>query len=84
MRSKAATEYDVLSQFLDNRCATVVLRLSEMEDILGFKLPGQARVQPDWWANQNSDQSGCWITAKRIATPDLTSQTVTFTLAVAS
>jgi hypothetical protein len=79
MRSKAATEYDALSQYLDHRYAgTVVLRLSEMEDILGFKLPSQARVEPDWWANQHSAQSACWTMANRMATPNLTAQTVTF------
>ncbi len=78
--TKTVPDYAALSRYLDGRYAeTVVLRLSEMDDILGFKLPSQAREQADWWSNQNSDQSTCWTAANRTAKPNLTAQTVTFT-----
>lgn len=82
MKLKSATEYGALSRYLDDRFAgVVVLRLSEIEDILGFKLPVSAHVEADWWANGASDQSTCWATANRTATPNLAARTVVFTRA---
>lgn len=84
MESKCTTQYRALQKYLDDRYAnTVVLRFTEIEDILGFKLPGIARLQQEWWANRTSEQSEAWASAKRTAAPNLTAQTVTFTRAFA-
>ncbi len=84
MESKCTTQYRALHKYLDDRYAnTVVLRITEIEDILGFKLPGLARLQQDWWANQTSEHSQSWDSAKRTAAPNLRAQTVTFTRAFA-
>jgi hypothetical protein len=79
---ESTTQYQALHKYLDDRYAiTVVLRLTEIEDILGFKLPGIARLQQDWWTNRTSEQSESWVSANRTAAPNLTAQTVTFTRA---
>ena len=79
----AVTPYEPLHKYLDQRYAsTVVLRLTEIEDILGSPLPEPARLQTDWWASRTSDQSACWISAQRTAVPNLTAKTVTFERAV--
>lgn len=77
-------EYRPLHKYLDNRYAdTVVLTLAEIEDLLGFTLPDVARLQPEWWANADTDttpspQSRSWIQAGRTATPNLPAQVVAF------
>ena len=78
----ATTLYAALHTYLDRRYAgTVVLRFTEIEDILGSTLPEPARLQTDWWASRTSEQSACWLSAQRTAVPNLTAQTVTFTRA---
>jgi hypothetical protein len=80
MESACAIRYRPLHKYLDERYAnTVVLRITEIEDILGFTLPVLARLQPDWWDNRTSEQFASWDLAKRTAAPNLTAQTVTFT-----
>jgi hypothetical protein len=54
-----------------------------MEDLLGGKLPDLARLQPEWWANQDADgeqspQSQAWTQASRTAEPNLPAAKVTF------
>lgn len=84
MESTCPTQYRALHKYLEDRYAdTVVLRFTEIEDILGFKLPGIARLRQDWWANRASEQSESWASAERTAVPNLTAQTVTFTRAFA-
>jgi hypothetical protein len=84
MKSNKAPEYQALQKYLTDRYANmVVLTFSEIEDILGFTLPGHARLQQDWWANQVSAQSDAWISADRTAVPNLTARTVTFTRTLA-
>lgn len=84
MESTCTTQYRALHKYLEDRYAdTVVLRFTEIEDILGFKLPGIARLRQDWWVNRASEQSESWASAKRTAVPNLTAQTVTFTRAFA-
>jgi hypothetical protein len=84
MESKCTTQYRALHKYLDDRYAsTVVLRFTEIEDILGFKLPEIARLQREWWTNGTSEQSTSWASATRTAAPNLTAQTVTFTRAFA-
>jgi hypothetical protein len=77
-------EYRSLHKYLDGRYAdTVVLRFAEIEDLLGFALPGQARLGQDWWANTDADgelspQSRSWIHASRTAKANLVAQSVAF------
>ena len=42
--------YLLLYTYLDTRFAdTVVLTFAQIEDVLGFALPAQARLQAAWW-----------------------------------
>jgi hypothetical protein len=77
-------EYRSLHTYLDGRYAdTVVLRFTEIEDLLGFALPDLARQRQDWWGNgevdgETSMQSRSWIRASRNARANLVAQTVAF------
>jgi hypothetical protein len=82
--STAPTEYLPLQKYLKDRYAdTVVLRFNEIEDLLGFRLPDLARLQPTWWATADEDstpsvQSSSWTQANRSAMPNLFARTVVF------
>ena len=77
-------KYLSLYKYLENRYANrVVLTFADIEDLLGFALPDQARLQQEWWTNtaasvSGSDYSDSWILASRTATPNLLAQTVAF------
>src|SRR5436309_9734430 len=77
-------KYLLLYKYLQNRYAdTVVLTFGQIESLIGFALPEQARLNQQWWSNAQpttagSDYSDCWILARRIATPNLLAQTVAF------
>ena len=77
-------KYLLLYNYLENRYAnTVVLTFAEIEDLLGFVLPEQARLHPEWWTNAEKNPAGpnysdSWILARRTATPNLVAQTVVF------
>lgn len=77
-------EYLPLHKYLDGRYAdTVVLTMADIEALLGFALPAQARLQPAWWSNGDTDdapspQSGAWRSARRTARPNLGAAIVTF------
>jgi hypothetical protein len=77
-------QYRPLHKYLDDRYAdTVVLKFSEIEDLLGFTLPDVARVQLEWWANGDGDsapsaQARSWTKARRTAKVNLAAQTVVF------
>jgi len=79
-----APEYRPLHKYLNDRyAATVVLTFSEIQDLVGFTLPEEARLQADWWADVRADgssspQSGAWTSAKRTARPNMIAQKVTF------
>jgi hypothetical protein len=79
-----AGKYQLLYQYLEQRFAnTVVLTLTQIEDLLGFALPESAHVDLQWWANDDRDgqhdaQSRSWTLASRTATPNLQAQTVAF------
>src|SRR5713101_226034 len=76
--------YKSLYQYLENRYAnTVVLTFAQIEDLLGFPLPDSARVDHEWWANKDPNDtpqphSRSWTLASRTATPNLQAQTVVF------
>ena len=82
--SDVPREYLPLQKYLDGRYAgTVVLTIVDIEALLGFALPAQARLQPSWWANGDTDdvpspQSGAWRHARRTAKPNLGAAIVTF------
>ena|ERR1700730_1649658 len=76
-------KYLLLYKYLENRYAnTVVLTFAEIEDLLGFTLPDQARIQREWWTDRKIDVAGnysdSWILASRTAMPNLLARTVAF------
>jgi hypothetical protein len=77
-------KYLLLYEYLENRYAnTVVLTFAEIEDLLGFTLPDQARLHQEWWTDRATNVAGpnysdSWILASRTATPNLLAQTVVF------
>jgi hypothetical protein len=76
--------YLLLHKYLDERYATtVVLTFGEIEDLLGFSLPDQARLSQEWWTDADSrgpdaNYSDSWTLARRTAMPNLSSHTVVF------
>ena len=83
--SRAMTgEYVLLYEYLEHRHAdTVVLTFAEVEDLLGFPLPEQARRLREWWTDGGASRaaaphSDAWILASRTAVPNLAAQTVVF------
>jgi hypothetical protein len=79
-----ATTYRPLHAYLSGRYAdTVVLAFSEIEDLLGFALPDQARVRVEWWTDDavegsESPRSQAWAQAGRTAKPNLFARNVVF------
>jgi len=77
-------QYLLLYKYLENRYAhTVVLTFAEIEDLLGFALPDQARLHREWWTDAETSVAGpnysdSWILASRAATPNLVARTVVF------
>ena len=75
-------KYLLLFNYLENRYAdTVVLTFSEIEDLLGFPLPEEARRQRGWWLDAavgTGSHTDSWILASRTAIPDLMAKTVVF------
>ncbi|HEY3042481.1 MAG TPA: hypothetical protein VGJ39_00545 [Vicinamibacterales bacterium] len=77
-------KYVLLYNYLENRHAdTVVLTFAEIEDLLGFALPEQARLHREWWTDPvtngaASNYSDSWTLASRTAVPNLTARTVVF------
>jgi hypothetical protein len=76
-------KYLLLYKYLHDRYAdTVVLTFGQIESLLGFALPDQARLNRQWWTNVEvtgrTDYSDCWRLAHRVATPNLLAQTVAF------
>jgi hypothetical protein len=79
-----AGQYALLYEYLAHRHAdTVVLTFAEVEDLLGFPLPDQARSHREWWTDAArsmvpAPHSDAWILAHRTAVPNLMAQTVVF------
>lgn len=76
--------YRLLYRYLKNRYAdTVVLSFVQIESLLGFSLPDQARLDKQWWTNAEvtaagADYADSWILARRVATPNLLARNVAF------
>jgi len=83
-RPVTSGKYPFLYQYLQDRYAdTVVLTFDQIESLLGCALPDQARLNQQWWTNGDGTATGaqysdCWISARRVATPNLPGQTVSF------
>jgi hypothetical protein len=77
-------KYSLLYRYLEDRYAnTVVLTFNEIEDLLGFTLPEQARLQQEWWTSAvksvpESNYSDSWLLAHRSAVPNMLAKTVAF------
>jgi hypothetical protein len=77
-------KYLLLYKYLENRYAdTVVLTFAEIEDLLGFALPDQARLHQEWWTDTVVNAAGpnysdSWTLASRTAMPNLLARTVVF------
>jgi hypothetical protein len=77
-------QYLQLYRYLENRYAnTVVLTFAEIEDLLGFALPDQARLHQEWWTDAETslaapNYSDSWILASRTAVPNLAARIVVF------
>ena len=77
-------KYLLLYKYLEGRYANrVVLTFAEIEDLLGFALPGQARLHREWWTDAETDVAGSphsdsWILARRTAEPNMLARTVAF------
>jgi len=80
--------YLLLYTYLDTRFAdTVVLTFAQIEDVLGFALPAQARLQAAWWTADADGgavphHSQSWTFARRNAVPNLAAQIVSFARAL--
>lgn len=83
-RAADSARYRLLSKYLSDRFADrLVLTFGQIEDLIGFALPGSARLQTEWWGDMDaltnpSPQSDAWTLAGRTATVNLGAQSVTF------
>jgi hypothetical protein len=83
-RTVIAGTHEALYQYLEERYAsTVVLTFAQIEDLLGRPLAASARVDREWWSNDDLlDPRGvplkAWTRASRTATVNLGAQTVLF------
>jgi hypothetical protein len=77
-------QYALLYEYLEHRYAnTVVLTFAQIEDLVGFQLPDQARSRREWWTDPRAPDAGssyadAWRLASRTAVPNLIAQIVTF------
>jgi hypothetical protein len=77
-------QYVLLYEYLQHRYAdTVVLTFAQIEDLVGFPLPEQARRQREWWTEAGAVDAGpsyadAWRLASRTAVPNLLAQIVAF------
>ena len=77
-------KYKLLYEYLEHRYAdTVVLTFAQIEDVVGFALPDQARREPAWWTHVDGPEAGpsyadAWRLASRTALPNLVAEIVTF------
>lgn len=77
------SRYEPLAQFLDKRTSPVwQAKFSEIEKILGFRLPVSAMRYPAWWANQrgsgHSQTAGWRSVGWRTRSLDIEQRRVTF------
>jgi hypothetical protein len=75
--------YKPLGDYLQGRYADrVVLTFSQIEDLLGFLLPADARSARAWWDDSPSGapsaQASAWVSACRTAIVNLSARSVVF------
>jgi hypothetical protein len=79
---RVPAEYLSLYTYLERRyAAMVVLTFEQIEALLGFALPVDARVEREWWTSaavRPDRHSDAWLEAGRTATPNLGAGHVTF------
>ena len=82
VKPRVPAEYMALHNSLEHRYASmVVLTFEQIESLLGFALPEQARTEQAWWTRETlpaDRHSETWIMARRRATPNLLCRTVAF------
>ena len=84
VQDENAGEYQSLYKYLRDRYANrVVLTFAEIEDLLGFSLPTDARLERTWWGGtvplvRRAAQSNAWTLAGRTAVVSLEAQNVVF------
>lgn len=77
-------EYHALHKYLQDRFADrIVLTFSEIEDLVGFRLPDAAREQEAWWVSPDpaaprSAVAEAWKLASRTAVINMAAQIVVF------
>jgi len=77
-------KYRGLYEYLERRYAnTVALSFVQMEDLIGFALPPEARTDPTWWTGTDTtaaapSHSNAWSLTQRTATPNLLARNVVF------
>jgi hypothetical protein len=81
-RPASAGEYQPLHKYLRDRYANrLVMTFAEIEDLLGFSLPGGARLNDAWWAapaGLGPAHAAAWTLAGRTATVNRLAQIVVF------
>ena len=81
---RMAGTYHALHTYLDRRYADMaVLTFDQIESLLGFALPDQARTDDGWWAGRGTDAGAsgyadAWRLAGRTATPNFLAGVVAF------
>lgn len=74
-----AGPYEPLHKYLRDRYANrVVLSFGEIEELLGFPLPTEARLAQDWWIADNAVAKSSWVLANRSAAVNLIAQVVVY------
>lgn len=79
MSAASAGPYQPLYEYLRDRYADrLVLSFAQIEDLIGFTLPAEARLALDWWVADDAVASGAWQLADRRATINLNAQIVVY------
>lgn len=77
-RERGAGRYQPLYRYLRDRYADrVVLRFSEIEDVLGFALPPAARIAKEWWSGGELSNDASLL-GDRSVVVDLSTQVVVY------
>lgn len=78
------SKYDPLRDYLQRQSTShLKITMDEIETILQAALPPSAKKYPEWWANEDPDntshvQCRSWIFAGYKAFPDIDNECVTF------
>ena len=81
---KVTGQYALLYEYLEHRYAdSLVLTFAQIEDVVGFQLPEQARSRREWWTDASAPgaetrHADAWRLASRTAVPNLLARIVTF------